>query len=201
MTVKRVMELINRTHVRGVKIHREIDKLSQVERSLEALNRERRRLIRKVGRPITMYDSVTVSAIPLGAEAVAGYVGGSFPTYVELNRDFPHANRLSIAVNSREVAECLDVENGDATPAQVASWIESKHSLGNRPCIYADLSTMPSVIYFLKEAKISRNKYRLWVAHYTGVASIPEGFDACQYTQTALGRNLDASICLPGFFD
>jgi hypothetical protein len=60
----------------------------------------------------------SASAIPKTAEAVAGYVGGHWPTYNQLVKDFPHAHKLSIAVFASEDADCLDIEKGDATPDQ-----------------------------------------------------------------------------------
>jgi hypothetical protein len=69
-----------------------------------------------------------------------------------------------------------------------------------RPCFYADASTMPSVIAALLSAGIKRSSYRTWVAHYTNVAHLEPGADATQWTDVALGRNLDESLCTPLFF-
>jgi hypothetical protein len=148
-----------------------------------------------------MYDSVTVDEIPVSAPAVAGYVGGSWPTFHELVPRFPHAHRLSIAVNSGEDADCLDIEKGDATPAEAPAWFHRQRARGvYRPCFYASLSVMPEVIAALANAGIQRHEYRLWVAHYTYVPHIEPGYDACQWTDRALGRNLDESLCVDDFF-
>jgi hypothetical protein len=64
---------------------------------------------------IQMFDSVDVATVPNNPQAVAGYVGGHWPTYNSLVQKFPKSHHLSIAVNSGEDAECLDIENGDAT--------------------------------------------------------------------------------------
>jgi hypothetical protein len=148
-----------------------------------------------------MFDSVDVAEIPRGAHAVAGYVDGHWQTWPLLRARWPHAHHLSITVYGG-VAQCLDIEAGNPVPPERAgAWVQSMHRRGIwRPCIYASLSTMPAVRASLDRVGLPRTSYRLWVAHYDGVPVVPEGFDAKQYTSTARGRNLDASICAPGFF-
>jgi hypothetical protein len=160
--------------------------------------------------PVTMYDSVSVSQIPANAAAVAGYVGGHWPTFPELERSFPHAHKLSIAVNAAQNAECLDVESGDATNDQVVAWVRRQVARGvKRPVVYTSVSNAPAVLRTLQAASIGRPLVRLWTAHYTDTphrcsAKCGYGFagtaDATQYTSHALGRNLDASLCSPTFF-
>lgn len=190
-------ELIQATHKRGVAIAKKIRELTGLERALEAINRRRRA---RLNHPITMYDSTEPREIPPNPEAVAGYVGGHWPTYPELVARFPKAKRLSIAVNASENANCLDIESGDATPAEALAWCDRQHNRGvRRPCLYANLSTMPAVKAAV--GALPRSRYRLWVAHYTYVEHLPEGYDACQWTDEAHGRNLDRSICKADFFD
>ena len=151
--------------------------------------------------PKTMYDSVNLAMIPPDAQAVAGYVGGSWPTYGKLAASFPLAHRLSIAVNAAETAECLDVEQGDAQPSDAPAWVERMEKAGIwKPCLYANLSTMPLVLSALHQAGINRERVRLWVAHYTGTPTLPAGFDACQWTNHAQGRDLDESLVADDFF-
>ena len=157
--------------------------------------------------PFAMYDSVSTGALPRIAstshDAVAGYVGGSWPTYSEIVRLFPNHHHLSIAVNAGEDAECLDIETGDATPVQAPDWVRRQHGRGiRRPVLYANRSTMPAVHAALQSAGIPRTAVRLWVADYIFVrpASL-DGYDAWQWTDHALGRNLDESLCADDFFD
>jgi len=150
---------------------------------------------------ITMFDSVTISEIPSDAQAVAGYVGGRFPTFSPLVQRFPNAKHLSVAVNSGENADCLDIENGDAVPSEAPGWHVRQVARGvKRPVFYANTSTMPSVVSALDGAKIPRAEYRLWTAHFTGQPHIELGSDATQWTDKAFGRNLDQSLCVDGFF-
>lgn len=155
-----------------------------------------------------MYDSVTVSEIPRTAQAVAGYVGGRWPTYEQLAREFPRAHKLSIAINAGEDAECLDIENGDATPEEAPAWFQRQEKRGvHRPVLYGSLSVMGQVVGHMTNAGIERKRYRVWTAHYTGVAHLcgpHEGLsteaDATQWTDKALGQNLDESITASDFF-
>jgi hypothetical protein len=152
-----------------------------------------------------MFDTVTVASVPsfanTAADAVAGYIDGRYADMGALSAAFPKAHHLSIAVRSSDVADCLDIETGDATPAEAAFWVRmaQAHHVW-RPCLYADRSTMPQVIANLKAHGIARSAVRLWVADWTFTPHVPAGYDACQWTDRALGRNLDESLCLETFF-
>ena len=158
---------------------------------------------------ITMYDSVNTKMIPADAEAVAGYVGGFWPTFPTLVLEWPKAKKLSIAVNARQDAECLDVEAGDARPDQAPAWVKRQIKRGvKRPVVYGSVSQMGLILRTLEKAGIHRSQVRVWTAHYTfkpHLCSAACGFgdlkaDATQYSDHALGRNLDASLCSAGFF-
>lgn len=149
-----------------------------------------------------MYDSVDPSQIPASAPAVAGYVGGAWPDYSAEVRRWPHAHHLSIAVNASEDAECLDVENGDATPDEVPAWFDRQERRGvHRPCLYASISAVPTIVDVMTKHGVPRSRYRVWAAHYTYEPHIEPGCDATQWTDKALGRNLDESLCSDTFFD
>jgi len=157
-----------------------------------------------------MFDSVDVTQIPLGAEAVAGYTTGLYPTWSSLAAKFPHAYRLSIAVNSGENADCLDIEAGDATVGDAPGWYARQRARGvARPCLYASVSTMGSLLGVLRLAGIPRSSVRLWSAHYgdgqhvCGPGSCrmtSTAVDGSQWTDMALGRSLDESLLVDGFF-
>lgn len=151
---------------------------------------------------VTMYDSIRLDQIPADAEAVAGYVGGAWPTAHLLPARFPHAHVLTIAVGAQEDADCLDVETGDATPEQGPAWLlrQLKRGIDRVPVLYCSESVMPSLIAAMNRAGIHRGRYLIWSAHYTGVAHIDPGADATQWYDKAHGRNLDVSLCAPDFF-
>ncbi|HEV2370934.1 MAG TPA: peptidoglycan-binding domain-containing protein [Streptosporangiaceae bacterium] len=159
---------------------------------------------------IIMFDATDLAQIPVGPAAAAGYVDGRWPTYAALAARFPHARLLSIAVSAEHDADCLDVETGDAAPADVPGWYARQRGRGiERPCLYASAGLMQSgVIPALRIAGIPRAAVRLWTAHYAGrhicgPASCGElGIDAdgTQHTDRAYGRDLDQSLLLADFF-
>lgn len=163
--------------------------------------------------PTVMYDSTTVTQIPADAECAAGYVGGSWPTFAngELRKWCPGAKLVSIAVASRYDADCLDVERGDATPAVAPDWVKRQLAHGKKkPILYSSVSEMPAVLAALRSAGISRDKVRLWTAHYSFKPHLCDsscgfGFtdkaDATQWTDRSDKRNLDQSLLSKDFFN
>lgn len=160
--------------------------------------------------PTVMFDSINLAAIPADAPAVAGYVGGAWPTFRDIPTRFPEARHLSIAVNSTQDAECLDVEPGDATPATAPGWVKRQQARGVRqPVIYCSVSQARTVLAELERHGIRRGDIRLWTAHYTHIphrCTSACGFgmsgtaDATQWTDKSRGRSLDESLCGPRFF-
>ena len=161
---------------------------------------------------ITMYDSITVSQIPANAEAVAGYTSGHWPTYNELVQKFPHAHVLSIAVGASHAARCLDVEPGDAvTPTDrrpVGTCADFTPIVTRESqVLYTSASNVNALVSTMTAARIFRNQYYIWSAHYTfhehicspGACGYPSA-DATQWTDKAMGRNLDQSQCQDYFF-
>ena len=158
---------------------------------------------------ITMFDTITPDQVPANPQAVAGYVGGSWPDYNFLVATFPKALHLSIAPEASMEADCLDDEPGDATNAQLVGWYHLMKSKGaTRIYFYTSISNVQALIDTLAAAGISRADYMIWSAHYTDNPHIcapntcgqgPQ-CDATQWTDHALGRNLDQSLCSPDFF-
>jgi len=143
---------------------------------------------------LEMFDSVTLSTVPSTARVVAGYTAGAWPTYPSLVRAFPRAHHVSIAVGARYAARCLDIEPGDATVSQATGWYRFARRRGvARPCFYANLSTMPLVRANLANHGIGRSRVLLWDADWTYEAHLDAGYDATQWTNHSLGRNLDES--------
>lgn len=162
--------------------------------------------------PLEMYDDVNVSLIPVTAQAVAGYVDGRWPTYAQLVKKFPHAKRVvSIAVFPSDNAEALDVEPGDATVAQAASWVKRQHARGlKKPIVYTAASWGQNLVNALTAAGLKYGiDYLWWSAHYTmkpHLCSSECGFGikviahATQWTDKAGGKSLDESLCSVEFF-
>lgn len=160
-------------------------------------------------RMLTMYDSVDAGKLPAGGDAYAGYVSGNWPTYATVAARFPRAHLLSIAPTAAHDADCLDVEAGDATPADAPGWVRRQQARGvTRPVLYASASTIPAVIGELTAAGIGRSAVRLWSAHYgskhiCGPTSCRwPGVPACDGTQWKSDNTipLDTSLLVASFF-
>lgn len=166
-----------------------------------------------------MFDDVTVSLIPKNAQAVAGYSDGHYQTWKQILEDFPHAKHLQIAVFGQDNGDCLDVEPHDASITQAAAWVKrqlagwkSKHHDVRLPVVYTSASWAQSLVNALAKAGLKQGThYLLWTAHYNPALGehlcsgrctpgLRVTADATQFTDHALNRSLDESICSPGFF-
>jgi hypothetical protein len=149
--------------------------------------------------PETIYDSVAPTAIPAG-QHVATYADGPFQAssasvagrgsvlWIDTNGTNTHAN-------------ALDVEPGDATPAEAASWVSAKlsaspHSDAIVYTFLAEWGPVQSNINALPSWMQSLVKY--WIANPTGTPHIVPGAAA---TQWYWGSSYDISMAQPGFFN
>jgi hypothetical protein len=143
-----------------------------------------------------MYDSTTAADIPRAARMVAGYVPPS--RYAWSAQDwarFPHAVKVRIAIFANvNDGHVLDVEPGDATPAQAPGWVSMRRRAGVDPSVYCDASTWPTVREEFRRHGMREPHY--WIARYDGVARIPAGAVAKQYANPPLhGRgHFDLSV-------
>lgn len=169
-----------------------------------------------------MLDDVNLALLGLhapAAHALAGYVNGDYANYAELAKASTSAGKflLSIDVNAdtNTGAQCLDIENGDATAADAPAWFKATAAAGAKardfrwfPKLYTSESNLPALVKVMTKAKIPRASYLLWSAHYTDKAHIcgPSSCgskvqaDATQWTDRAFGVSLDESLCSAQFF-
>jgi len=144
-----------------------------------------------------MYDSVSPGAIPARQAAAVYSTGAYFAMPSQLHR-LGHA--IWIDVTGRDyAASALDVEPGDATPAQAASW--AWHRLRRYPHGLARIYTMRSEWGAVRAAVAHlparmRARVHYWIADPTGVPHIVPGAHA---TQWYWGRGYDISSARPGF--
>lgn len=165
---------------------------------------------------LTMLDSISETelawALASGQKpaALSGYTAGSWP-------DFPQVAALaaryglltlSIAPFASVDADCLDVESGDATIAQVDGWFTRQQARGlTRPAVYTSAGNAAALIATMTANGIARADWRLWSAHYTGTAHIcgpgtcgyPQA-DGTQWADKDAGHNIDQSLLTPDFF-
>lgn len=131
-----------------------------------------------------MFDGVTAATVPVGSWAVAGYVNGEWPSYDALVAEFPSAVHLTVSVNATGRAKILDVENGDASPAEAPRWVLDQRAAGDPyPVVYMNQATWPAVKQQFAAQQVTPPLY--WVAAYTADAlppsAIPVGAVAVQY--------------------
>jgi hypothetical protein len=129
----------------------------------------------------TMYDSITARDIPLTAAVVLGYVNGTFEwSSADWDR-FPHAVKVRCATRATvDDGHVLDVEQGDATPAQAPGWVQMRRRAGlATPTVYCSASAWPSVKAAFTAAGVAAPLYL--IAHYDGDPAIPAGAIGKQY--------------------
>jgi hypothetical protein len=119
-----------------------------------------------------------------------------------LQKRYPDLPKLSYAINKDHDADALDVEPGDASPADAPAWIKRQDG---KVAVYGSLSTFATIDNLCRAAGLEPGKdyYRI-VAHYNGIAhrctsACGYGFqgeaDATQFTDHYQGHNLDANLC------
>lgn len=134
----------------------------------------------------TMYDGIDSDAdvIPTDAQLVAGYVDGDYAWGTADWARFPHSVHVGIAVSSStNSGSVLDVETGDATPAESVTWVLTRRRSGADPTVYCNTSTWPTVRSAFQSRSVAEPHY--WVASYDGNTAIPAGAVAHQYESTA----------------
>lgn len=133
----------------------------------------------------TLYDAVNadnILAADRTPEMVAGYIdkiklepwsGGDWAL-------FPNAVKVTIVKKaSTNGGHVLDVEIGDATPAEAPGWVKMRRAAGADPTVYVQLSRWAEVRAAFATAKVAEPHY--WIAHYDGDPTIPAGAVAKQY--------------------
>lgn len=147
--------------------------------------------------PYRIYDSTTPSAIPSGG-MVAAYATGAYA--VSPSSLAGRGPVLWIDVTGTDyAASVLDVEPGNATPAQSAIW--AYHRLKAYPNALARIYTYMNAWPAVKAAVATlpawmRSHVRYWIADPTGYPHIVPGSDATQWNW---GSSYDTSTATPRF--
>jgi hypothetical protein len=146
--------------------------------------------------PRIMYDSVTATDIPRSARMVAGYLAPS--RYAWSAQDwarFPSAVKVRIAIFANvNAGHVLDVEPGDATPAQAPGWVAMRRRAGlDEPSVYCSASSWPSVRAEFQRQGVRQPRY--WIARFDNVRDIPAGAVAKQFINPpGSGGHYDLSL-------
>ena len=113
----------------------------------------------------TIYDSVTVSALPqVDGAMYLGYVDGTWPNFAAVKARFPHAVVLSVTTTGFTSADICDCESGDATPAVAAAGVRD----GLYKTVYANRATLPELV-----AAMGNTPWHYFAADWTGKVAGP----------------------------
>ena len=142
---------------------------------------------------VRMLDSVSPGAIPLDAQAVAGYIDGSMSRWpAQAWSHWPASTpRVRISVMADPLADVMDVERGNASVSQVASAITHRAGAGLPTVVYCSLGRFGLLRKQLPAAA------GWWVANWTGIppATLPAGACAVQFADPPKsGGQWDASV-------
>jgi hypothetical protein len=147
----------------------------------------------------TMYDAVAAAGIPADPQMVAGYCDTiRIPQWTDADwARFPRAVKVRIAKKAGTPdGHVLDVESGNATPAQAPGWVLLRRSAGMDPSIYCNTSTWPAVRAAFTAAGVAQPHY--WIARYDNDPTIPAGAVAKQHTQGATFDTSSVADVWPG---
>jgi hypothetical protein len=148
---------------------------------------------------LLLRDSTDPFAIPLeGLAAAAGYGDGEFVWPSDgWARFAPPIVSLSIVVSADDVGDILDVETGDATPADVPRWVRAFARPGRRrPTIYASRDTWPKVVAALEAAGLSAAGVDWWAATLDGTTEVPGAVAVQARGSNLTGGHYDESVIL-----
>jgi hypothetical protein len=141
-----------------------------------------------------MADSVTAGDIPVGRfPFVAGYVDGAY-AWSEANWQLHRTSiEVGIAVSAATNAgEALDVETGDATPAQAVDWCHMRRLAGVIPTVYIQYSRWLEAENAFKARNTPEPLW--WVADWNNTADLFHPSVAHQYANPTLsGGHYDLS--------
>lgn len=110
---------------------------------------------------LVLRDSIDAPLIPPDTPVVAGYGDGKYiwsPSWKDGSNWFdlfPNSVKLVIVVFAGDAGDILDIETGDATPADAPGWCQRFSRPGRRaPTLYCNRGTWPAVIAALQQAGI-----------------------------------------------
>jgi hypothetical protein len=94
-----------------------------------------------------MADSVTVANLPDGFDVYGGYTDGLYANMTALRTRFPDKPLIGFTVFATDnFGDCLDVEQGDASPAEAPPWIILRRQAGHPgPLVYCSESIWAEV--------------------------------------------------------
>jgi hypothetical protein len=140
------------------------------------------------------YDSSTWTSIPTSAEAVLLYIDGRYAAPPSALSRFPGLKvHYWATVADSLMADVIDVENFDATPAMAMEWVLKKRMMGVNPIVYASDSTWSTIVLMFGQAHIILPRW--WEADPDGKPIIRPNAWAKQYAWPPnTGGHYDLSV-------
>jgi hypothetical protein len=147
-----------------------------------------------------MFDSAT-GAYPPGAALCAYYVNGRYARPAQYGRGKVW---IDVIGNAPRAALWLDVETGDATPADVPGWLDERRSAGlGAGGVYCSRAALPAI-----EQAAAGRPHLLWVATLDGdttpaLPPVTGQLVAVQaFPASMLGFDADMSVVVdPGWWE
>lgn len=148
-----------------------------------------------------MFDSTNISDIPPYVDSpytlIATYCNGiGYVSLKDVAARFPKSRlpRINVTGDPSQGGDVLDVENGDATVADIDPWVTARQTAGaGNLAVYCNRSNLSAVL-------ASRTRFYVWVATLDGTLHIAgytplQGPAAIQFAPApAIGLNVDASL-------
>lgn len=129
----------------------------------------------------TLYDSTTAAQLPEGGDLYAAYVDGLYANVKAVSARFPGKPLVTIATSAATNAGIvLDVEQGDATPAQAPGWVTLRRHIYVQPAVYCSYSAWTACRAAFATQGVAEPLW--WLAAYPGIgAQLYPGTVAHQY--------------------
>lgn len=146
------------------------------------------RIVAHVSALRPLKDSVNWSAIPVGTPLVAGYVPPSHFAWPQAAWD-RFAGSIEVRITPTASVhgagiQVLDVETGDATPAQVPGWVSASRADGQEPTVYCNHTVWAAVIRACTGAGVAVPHF--WIADWNDLQDLPTTVvDGVSYTAVA----------------
>lgn len=129
----------------------------------------------------TMYDGISPLRLPDGADLYAGYDDGRWPDADAIAARFPGKKVLRITTDPADtIGDVLDVERGDATPADIPAWLTTRREAGAWPSVYCSLDSWGTCRNAVMNHCPPYPPW--WIADYNlSAGQVPDGAVALQY--------------------
>ncbi len=114
-----------------------------------------------------MADSTSLASLPPGFDLYGGYDDGAWPDADAIAAQFGPKPVVRITVFPQDnEGDCLDVESGDATPADAPGWVQRRRAAGTDPSVYCSEAIWQNVKDTFAHAKVPEPHW--WIAGYPG---------------------------------